>query len=172
MGKLDTLITQNVDGLHQAAGTDPARVVEIHGTAREVVCMSCDYRAPMSEVLERVRAGEPDPECPRCAGVLKSATISFGQGLVAGDLARAEAAALSADLLLAIGSTLAVFPVAGVVPLARSNGAEVVIINGSDTAMDELASAVIRGSISPVLTELVTGVTVAQGGLEAGRNDQ
>ncbi len=159
LGKLDTLITQNVDGLHQAAGTDPAKVVEIHGTAREVVCMSCDYRAPMADALQRVRAGEADPECPRCGGILKSATISFGQGLVASDLRRSEDAASRADLLIAIGSTLSVFPVAGVVPLARSNGADVAIINGEPTGMDHLGTVVIRGSISDVLVDLVDALS-------------
>ena len=83
-GKLDTLVTQNIDGLHQAAGSDPERVVEVHGTIREVVCMSCDERAPMQRALDRVRAGEDDPPCRTCGGILKSATISFGQNLVAG----------------------------------------------------------------------------------------
>src|SRR5215208_8307836 len=104
-GKLDTVITQNVDGLHRKAGTDPARIVEVHGTADEVVCMSCDERAPMERALARVRAGDDDPACRSCGGILKSATISFGQQLVPGDLLRAELAAERCDLLLAVGST-------------------------------------------------------------------
>lgn len=107
-GKLDVLITQNIDGLHHVAGTDPARIVEIHGSIREVVCLGCDHRAPMDTALERVRSGDTDPACPDCGGILKSSTISFGQSLVVEDLQRAEAAARSADLLLAVGSTLAV----------------------------------------------------------------
>jgi NAD-dependent deacetylase len=154
-GKLDTLITQNVDGLHQAAGSDPGRVVEIHGSAREVVCMSCGERAPMQRALERVRAGEADPPCRTCGGILKSATISFGQSLEPRDLARAGDAARRADLLLAIGSTLAVYPAADVVPAARSAGALVVIVNGSETAMDHLADAVVRGPISDLLPRIV-----------------
>ena len=88
-----TLVTQNIDGLHQAAGSDPAQVVEVHGTIREVVCLDCGDRAPMERALDRVRAGEDDPPCRTCGGILKSATISFGQSLVAEDLERAEQAA-------------------------------------------------------------------------------
>jgi NAD-dependent deacetylase len=153
--KLHLLITQNIDGLHHAAGSDPERIVEIHGTAREVACLGCDYRVPMGPVLDRVRAGEDDPDCPRCGGILKSATISFGQNLVYEDLVRAEAAARACDLLLAVGTTLSVFPVANVVPVARASGAEVVIVNGTPTEMDDLAQVVVRGSISHVLPRIV-----------------
>jgi NAD-dependent deacetylase len=156
-GKLDTVITQNVDGLQQAAGTDPARVVEVHGTVHEVVCMTCDERAPMQRALDRVRAGEADPRCRTCGGILKSATISFGQSLVPGDIEAAGAAARRADLLLAVGSTLAVYPVADVVPVARTSGARIVIVNGSETAMDHLADVVLRGSISDLLPRVVEG---------------
>jgi NAD-dependent deacetylase len=154
-GKLHTLITQNVDGLHAKAGSDPARIVEIHGTMREVVCLSCDERAPMERALARVRAGEADPPCRSCGGILKSATISFGQGLVHEDLMRAQRAAEACDLLLAVGTTLAVFPIAGVVPLAKEAGARLVIVNAEATAMDDLADAVLRGSIGQILPRLV-----------------
>jgi len=153
-GKLDTLITQNVDGLHIKAGSSPARVIEIHGHTREVVCMACGERAPMGRALARVRGGEDDPPCRSCGGILKAATISFGQGLVAEDLLRAQAAARRADLMLAVGSTLSVFPVAGVVPLAQEVGARVVIVNAEPTAMDGLADAVLRGSITEILPRL------------------
>jgi NAD-dependent deacetylase len=154
-GKLDTLVTQNIDGLHQAAGSDPAMVVEVHGTMREVVCMSCGERAPMQRALDRVRAGEEDPTCRTCGGILKSATISFGQNLVPDDLQRAGEAARRCDLLLAVGSTLAVYPVADMVPVARMSGARIAIVNGSETAMDHLADAVLRGSISEILPRIV-----------------
>jgi NAD-dependent deacetylase len=154
-GKLHTLITQNVDGLHQDAGTSPEIVVEIHGTLREVVCMSCADRGPMEGVLERVRAGEEDPSCRRCGGILKSATISFGQGLVARDLERAEHAASSCDLMIAIGSTLSVYPIAGVVPVAKRSGARVVILNAEPTEMDGMADAVLHGGISEILPRMV-----------------
>ena len=156
-GRLDTLVTQNVDGLHQLAGSAPERVVEIHGTIREVVCMACGERAPMERALARVRAGEDDPPCRSCGGILKSATISFGQSLVAEDLARAQEAAEQCDLLLAIGTTLGVYPIAGIVPIAKSSGARIVILNAEPTEMDELADAVLRGSISEILPRLVPG---------------
>ena len=154
-GKLDTLITQNIDGLHQAAGSSPERVVEVHGTMREVVCLACGERAAMERALARVRAGEEDPPCRTCGGILKSATISFGQSLVAADIARAERAARQCDLLLAIGTKLSVWPVAGVVPVAKDAGARVVILNAEPTDMDGLADAVLRGSIGEVLPRLV-----------------
>ena len=156
-GKLDRVITQNVDGLQQAAGTDPARVIEVHGTVHEVMCMSCGERAPMQRALDRVQAGEADPHCRTCGGILKSATISFGQNLVPSDIEAAASAARRADLLLAVGSTLAVYPVADVVPAARMSGARIVIVNGSETAMDHLADVVLRGSISDLLPKLVAG---------------
>ena len=154
-GILDTLITQNIDGLHAAAGTSPDKLVEIHGTSREVVCLSCDDRAPMEKALDRVRAGEEDPPCRTCGGILKSATISFGQGLVVDDLRRADAAARRADVLLAVGTTLGVYPIAGVVPLAKANGAHVVIVNGGPTEMDDLADVRLEGSISELLPAIV-----------------
>jgi NAD-dependent deacetylase len=154
-GRLHSLITQNVDGLHQDAGSDPARVVEIHGTLREVVCMGCGERSPMEETLDRVRAGEEDPACQHCGGILKSATIAFGQGLVAEDLARSELAAEACDLLLAIGSTLSVYPIAGVVPVAKQAGARIVIVNAGPTEMDDLADAILHGSISEILPPLL-----------------
>ena len=164
-GRLDTLVTQNVDGLHHKAGSDPARIVEIHGTGREVVCLRCGDRQPAEPVHERVRAGDEDPAClvtgadaAACGGILKSATISFGQSLVPGDLMRAEVAAEHCDLLLAVGSTLGVFPAAGMVPIAVRHGAVVVILNGGETDMDALADVVIYGSISRCLPAMVEGL--------------
>jgi NAD-dependent deacetylase len=159
---LDTLVTQNIDGLHQAAGHDPRRVIEIHGTMRFVACLSCGWRSPMPAVLDRVRAGEDDPSCLEkrpegvCGGILKSATISFGQNLVVEDLVRSEEAARRCDLLLAVGSTLAVYPAAGLVPTARRAGAQVIIVNGAPTECDDLADVVVRGSISDVLPRIVS----------------
>jgi NAD-dependent deacetylase len=155
-GTLDTLITQNVDGLHQLAGSSPARVVEIHGTMREVVCLACGERAPMERALARVRAGEEDPPCRTCGGILKSATISFGQGLVREDLLRAQRAAERCDLLLTVGTKLSVYPVAGVVPIAKEAGARVVILNAEPTELDRLADAVLRGEIATILPRLVS----------------
>jgi len=154
-GKLSMLITQNIDGLHLKAGSDPKRIVEIHGTMREVVCLSCDERAPMERALARVRAGETDPACRSCGGILKSATISFGQSLVREDLERAQRSAELCDLILAVGTTLAVYPIAGVVPVAKDAGARVIIVNAEPTAMDELADVVLRGPIGQILPRLV-----------------
>jgi NAD-dependent deacetylase len=154
-GKLLAVLTQNVDGLHQKAGSSPSLVVEIHGTAREVTCLACGERAPMERALARVRAGEADPPCRTCGGILKSATISFGQGLVPEDLRRAEQAARGCDLMLAVGTKLSVYPIAGVVPVAKEAGGRVVILNAEPTEMDSLADVVLRGPISALLPRLV-----------------
>ena len=170
-GRLHTLVTQNIDGLHQAAGTNPAKIVEIHGTMRDVVCLACGERNPAGPTLQRVRDGDDDPRCqrpmpdrtpggatsgvPPCGGILKSATISFGQNLVPADLDRAEAAAEACDLLLAVGTTLGVYPAAGMVPLAARRGATIVIVNAEPTLFDDLAVAVLRAPISDVLPALV-----------------
>jgi NAD-dependent deacetylase len=164
-GRLDTLVTQNIDGLHRDAGTDPTRLVEIHGTSREVVCLTCGARDPIEVVLDRVQSGEAIPDCQRdhagtaCGGILKSATISFGQSLVAADLDRAERAARGCDLLLAVGSTLAVFPIAGIVPLARAHGATLVVVNRGPTAMDDLAEVRLEGACETLLPRLVEGLS-------------
>ncbi len=156
-GTLLAIVTQNVDGLHQAAGSDPSRVLEVHGTAHFVKCWSCGETAPMERALARVRAGEEDPPCRTCGGILKSATISFGQSLEPDVIDAAQRAAVACDLLLAIGSTLGVYPAAGLVPLAAQAGARVVIINDQPTEFDTLADAVIRESISAVLPRLTSG---------------
>ena len=153
-GVLDALITQNIDGLHQMAGTSPAKVIEVHGTMRDVTCMACGWRGPMGPVLDRVRAGEEDPPCTSCGGILKSATISFGQALVPAVINRAMEAAEGADLLLAVGTSLQVYPVAGTVPLAKSAGARVVIVNAEPTPFDDLADAVLRDPIGQVLPRI------------------
>lgn len=150
-GTLHALVTQNVDGLHQAAGSSPALVVEVHGTIHRVACWSCGRRAPIAEALERVRAGEADPPCPACGGIQKTDTISFGQALVPEVIERALRAAGEADLLVAVGSTLQVQPVAGMVPAAVRAGARVAIVNDRPTAMDELAGLVVRAPIGEVL---------------------
>jgi NAD-dependent deacetylase len=153
-GKLRALITQNIDGLHQIAGNSPDVVVEVHGTMRDVTCMRCAWRGPMTPILDRVRAGEADPPCEQCGGILKSATISFGQPLVPEVMHRAMQAAEDADLLLAVGTSLQVYPIASVVPSAKAAGARVVIVNGEPTAFDELADAVLRAPIGEALPVL------------------
>lgn len=154
-GTLDLLITQNVDGLHHASGLDPDRVVEIHGSIREVECLSCGWRGPMQETLDRVLAGEADPPCRVCGGILKSATISFGQSLVEADIDRSFKAAANCDLMIAVGTNLSVYPIASVVPIAERAGAAVLIVNGTETDMDSLATVIVRGSISEILPAIV-----------------
>ena len=154
-GKLHALITQNIDELHQLAGNSPDRVIEVHGTMRKVVCMSCGMTAPMQKALERVRAGEADPPCRDCGGILKSATVSFGQALVPEVIDRAMRVATEAEVFLSVGTSLQVYPIAGAVELARSAGARIVILNAEPTPFDDVAHAVFRDSISAVLPRLL-----------------
>jgi len=164
-GRLHALVTQNIDELHQRAGNDPDRVIEVHGTMLWSRCWTCGDRRPMAETLERVQAGDPDPSCLVCAdegrivgpddGILKSDTILFGQSLVPEVIEAAMAAAERCDLLLAAGSSLSVFPAANVVPRAKAAGARVVIVNGEPTRMDRYADTVLLGQISELLPALV-----------------
>ncbi|MFN2463931.1 MAG: NAD-dependent deacetylase [Candidatus Dormibacteria bacterium] len=154
-GRLHLLVTQNIDGLHLDAGNTRERTIEIHGTMREVVCMACGDRGPMGPALDRVRFGEADPPCLQCGGILKSATISFGQTLVAADLTRAQREAARSDLFLAVGSSLGVYPAAALPGLALQNGARLVIVNAQPTPYDGAAAAVLSGPISEVLPALV-----------------
>ena len=153
--KLELLVTQNVDGLHAKAGSDPTRLVEVHGSVRQVVCLGCDYSDPMHVALDRVRAGEEDPSCLHCDGILKSSTISFGQSLIEHDLVRADRGAKTCDLLLAVGSTLAVGPINGMVPVAKHSGAKIVILNGGPTDMDHYADVIVNASISDALPSML-----------------
>ncbi len=150
-GKLHALITQNIDELHQRAGNAPERVIEVHGTMRRCMCWSCGWRGAMQEVLQRVRDGEADPPCLLCGGILKSDTISFGQPLVPEVIERAMQAAGEADLMLAVGSTLQVWPVAGCVEVAHRAGARVLILNDQATPLDALAALLLRGPIGELL---------------------
>lgn len=154
--KLHALITQNIDELHQIAGNSPERVIEVHGTMRRFMCWGCNMRGPMQLVLDRVRAGEEDPRCRDCGGILKSDTISFGQQLVPEVIDQAMLAASEADLFLAVGTSLQVYPVAGTVEVARAAGAKIVIVNAEPTPFDGVADAVFNDSISVVLPRLLS----------------
>ena len=154
-GRLHALITQNIDELHQLAGSSAQKVIEVHGTMRKVVCMSCGERAPMEKALARVRAGEADPPCRSCGGILKSATISFGQQLVPEVIDRAMRAAAEADLFLSVGTSLQVYPIAGAAQIAKHAGARLVIINAEPTPFDDLADAVFNEPIGEVLPKLL-----------------
>ena len=154
-GRLHALITQNIDGLHQRAGSSPDKVIEVHGTLHLAVCLSCGVRMPMPVVLDRVRAGEEDPACHDCGGVLKSDTISFGQPLVPAVIDRAMRAASQADCVIAVGSSLQVYPIAAAVPAAKSAGATLIIVNAQPTPFDDLADVTLSEPISEVLPALL-----------------
>lgn len=154
-GKLRALITQNIDGLHQMAGSNEDLVIEVHGSLYEVECVSCGSRSAMSDTLERVAAGEDDPACLRCGGILKAGTISFGQPLAPAVLAAAESAAADCDLFLVIGTSLTVQPVAGLVNTAVQGGAKLAIVNAEPTPYDRLATVRITDPIGSVLPEVV-----------------
>jgi NAD-dependent deacetylase len=155
---LHTLVTQNIDRLHHRAGNSPERIIEIHGNAQEVKCMACTFRGPMDETLERVRNGEEDPRCFDCGGILKSATISFGENLVPADLERAKRAAQESDLLLAIGTSLTVYPAAALPEFALNAGARLVVMNAQETPFDRFAAAVTRDPLGDVLPALMERV--------------
>jgi NAD-dependent deacetylase len=154
-GRLRAVVTQNIDGLHQLAGNDPSLVLELHGSIHRVECLGCGRTAPTQAILDRVRAGEADPGCAACGGILKTATVSFGQSLDRAVLAAAVAAAAGADLLLAVGTTLTVRPAASLVDVALGAGARLVVVNEGPTAYDGRAAARVGGRIGQVLPLLV-----------------
>ena len=155
-GRAPFVITQNIDGLHQDAGATD--VIELHGTSREVMCLNCHRRLPVDVVLDRVREGDLDPHCELCGGLLKTATISFGQNLVAADIAAAMHEAELCDACLAIGSTLSVWPAAGIPARAVQNGAPLVIVNEGATELDAVARATLSGRAGTIVPELVDRV--------------
>jgi NAD-dependent deacetylase len=156
-GRLRALLTQNIDGLHQLAGSSPDLVVELHGTVHEVGCLTCGERTPMRATLDRVEAGEPDPACHACGGILKSATISFGQALDPAVIDAAVAAATDCDVFLAVGTSLTVHPAAGLTDLAAAHGARVVVVNAEPTPYDDMADLVVREPIGAALPRLLAG---------------
>jgi NAD-dependent deacetylase len=154
-GRLTAIVTQNIDGLHQKAGSSPGKVIEVHGTMWWVVCLTCGVRTPTHDVLGRLDE-EPDPACPLCGGILKSATISFGQALDNDVLEAAWIATRDCDVFLAVGSSLSVRPVSGLCDVAVDQGARLVVINAEPTPYDDMADAVLRGSVGEILPALVT----------------
>jgi NAD-dependent deacetylase len=153
-GLVTSVITQNIDGLHQKAGTPADRVIELHGTMFSAVCVSCGDRSPMAGALARVDAGEEDPPCPRCGGILKSATVMFGQPLDPDVFTRAGRAAAACDVFLAVGSTLTVEPAASLCRVAGAAGAALVIVNRDPTPYDPLAAEVIRDPIGEAVPRI------------------
>jgi NAD-dependent deacetylase len=156
-GRLRALLTQNIDGLHQKAGSSPGLVLELHGTVHEVQCLSCGDRTTMRSALDRVDAGEPDPACLVCGGILKSATISFGQELDAAVIDAAAQAAADCDVFLAVGTSLTVHPAAGLTEVAAGRGARVAVVNAEPTPYDDLADLVVREPIGTALPRLLAG---------------
>jgi NAD-dependent deacetylase len=157
-GRLRALLTQNIDGLHQKAGSSQELVVELHGTVWQAECLSCGDRQPMSVVIARVDAGEEDPACLHCGGIVKSATVSFGQSLGPAVLQQAIGATQDCDLFLAVGTSLSVYPAAGLCDLAQARGARLVVVNAEPTPYDGQADAVLRDPIGAVLPALVEGL--------------
>ena len=154
-GKLSAVVTQNVDGLHQDSGIHVDNVLEVHGTIKFGRCWTCNDRRPMAEFIARVRAGEVDPPCELCGGIVKSDAILFEQALDPHVINRSFQEAESCDVLLAIGSTLAVTPAAYVVDRARAADSRVIIINGGPTERDRYADLILQGGITEILTDLV-----------------
>jgi NAD-dependent deacetylase len=154
-GRLRALVTQNIDGLHQRAGSSAGSVLEIHGTVHQVVCVACGDRTSMTSALDRIEAGEPDPRCLQCFGILKSATVYFGQELDERVVGACTAAAADCDVLLAVGTSLQVWPAAGLVEIAAASGARLVIVNAEPTPYDDLADLVVREPIGTALPRLV-----------------
>jgi NAD-dependent deacetylase len=157
-GRLTAIVTQNIDGLHQAAGSSPELVHEIHGTIWDAVCLTCRQRSPMADVLARVEAGEDDPPCHACGGIQKSATISFGQSLDPAVLETCVAAARGCDLFVAVGTSLQVQPAASLCGVAVGGGTALVVVNAEPTPYDPVAAAVLREPIGELLPRLVRAV--------------
>jgi NAD-dependent deacetylase len=157
------VITQNVDGLHQAAGLPDRKVLELHGSTRSVVCTSCEARGPVEDVFARMDGGEADPPCGVCGGILKTATVMFGEALDAAVLLKAGAIAQECTVMFAVGTSLQVYPAAGLVDLAAAAGARLVIVNATPTPYDDLAAEVVREPISEVLPTLLTELSRSGG---------
>ena len=156
VGRLTHVITQNIDNLHQASGIDAQRVIELHGNTTYATCLDCGLRHELDWIKSHfVREGIP-PDCRDCGGLLKTATISFGQAMPEAEMKRAEEATLGCDLMLVLGSSLVVYPAAGFPALAKQNGARLVIVNREPTELDPLADIVINAEIADLLG-LVSG---------------
>jgi NAD-dependent deacetylase len=161
LGTTELVITQNIDGLHQKSGLTNDRLIEVHGTVHESFCMRCGHRGPIEIIIRRVEQGDFDPACEQtldgvpCGGILKAATISFGQNLISEHLERADQAARTCDVFIAAGSTLGVYPIAAIVPVAAQAGATVIIMNGSPTEMDAIADVLVPGDLTETLPALL-----------------
>lgn len=154
-GKVSSVITQNVDGLHQRSGVPENKVIELHGNATYAHCLDCGERYELEDIRKTFLKDETLPVCRRCNGIVKTATISFGQAMPVDEMERAREETLACDLFLAIGSSLVVYPAAGFPELAKRNGARLVILNRDPTNLDPVADLVIHDEIGPVLSAAV-----------------
>ena len=154
-GKLIAMITQNVDGLHQRAGNSSEKIIELHGTTVEVECLTCRAIISMDEAIARIDAGDPAPECEKCGGWLKPATISFGQAMPVIAMRKTEAACYNCEVFIAVGSSLIVHPAASLPALAKENGAKLIIINRTPTPLDQIADLVVNEEIGVELPKLI-----------------
>jgi len=153
-GKVSHIITQNVDGLHQRSGIPGDKVIELHGNATYAGCLDCGKRFELEDIKRLFEKNETLPVCDACGGIVKTATISFGQAMPLGEMQAAEAATLACDLFIAIGSSLVVYPAAGFPNLAKQNGAKLVILNRDPTPLDGIADLVLNAEIGPILQEV------------------
>ena len=160
-GRLDLLVTQNIDGLHQAAGFPEDKLVEIHGTVRSVLCVACGRRYDGDLVHQMLESGIEDPRCDDCDGFLKSATVSFGQSLPREALERSFAAAQACDLFTVVGSSLVVEPAASIPLAAKQAGAALVLVNLSETPLDRIADVIVRKPCGAVFEQLLQGLDPA-----------
>ncbi len=158
LGKLTCVITQNIDGLHHAAGNSEERIIELHGTIKYAKCLDCNDHLPLIDVLKRIDGGEDDPHCKKCGGLLKAATVSFGEAMPQDKMYLAERSSQECDLFIVIGSSLIVFPAAGMPLIAKRAGAKLVIINYTATDMDSQADVVVHakaGNVMKAILEMV-----------------
>ena len=158
LGKLDCVITQNVDGLHQKAGNSEGKVIQLHGTAMHVTCLSCHKNYDRERVQDRLREGERAPRCDDCGGPLKPATISFGQAMPERETEEAYQRSSLCDLFIVIGSSLVVHPAASMPLIAKRNGAKLVIINRDPTPYDDMADLTIHGQAGPIMSRILENV--------------
>jgi NAD-dependent deacetylase len=154
-GRVSHVITQNIDALHQAAGVPDAAVIELHGNTRYAKCLDCGQRVEIADIRAHFERHGDAPDCGACGGIVKTATISFGQPMPEDEMARAEAATLACDLMLVLGSSLAVFPAASFPLLAKRNGARLAIVNRDETPQDRFADLVINSDIGPTMRAVV-----------------
>ena len=154
-GRMPAVITQNIDGLHQASGIPGDCIIELHGNGTYAACLTCSRRHELAWVRLRFEAGGEPPDCEACGGILKAATVSFGQPMPEQAMRRAQEVTLACDLFLAIGSSLVVYPAAGFPVLAKRNGATLVIVNREPTNLDAVADLVIHAEIGPVFDPFI-----------------